>query len=69
MDFVCCLMSLFHGDYFRENKMMENNTEIAAQCVKNFKTGFNLSSVGERNARPFLRCYIILLTKIVYGYM
>lgn len=57
-------MSLFHGDYLREHEMMENNTEIAVQCVRNFKKGFTLNSVGKRNARPFLKCHIILVTKI-----
>lgn len=34
-------MSLFPGDYLRENEMMENNIEIAAWSCEEFGGGFH----------------------------
>lgn len=46
-------MSLFYGDYLWENEMTENNIETAASSVRSLERGFDLNSVGKRDAGHF----------------
>lgn len=52
-------MSPFHGDYLRENEMIENNMETAAWSQEELGGGF-VSSVGRRDARPLAVAHYVV---------
>lgn len=52
-------MSPFHGDYLRENEMIENNMETAAWSQEELGGGF-VSSVGRRDAKPLAVAHYVV---------
>lgn len=62
-------MSLFRGDYLRENEMMENNTEICSTVCEEFQEGVYSQFCGEEECQAILEMSHYLSHQNFFEYM